>query len=291
MKHMRRIIISAAAAKFYPLLRDLISSIRDRSDIAIGILDVGLEPTQVTELGKVAQHIVRPGWDFPVAGAPPHMRAMTARPVLPNHFPTYDTYMWMDADTWVQCWSAVEAYFDKAASHDLAIAQEMDRAYANVYDTSTSRKVFIQELRARFGDGIASRVYSMPMVNCGVFAMSAKSRYWRRWQEAFSRAIASGGFSFFTEQTALNVAIYDTQPVSPFPYFMPARFNWLCCHAAPLPDEMQGLLVEPLVPHDVIGIIHATSGGAPSSIRDPFTYSQWSAELMPRTIVPSARRG
>jgi hypothetical protein len=280
MERMRRIIISAADAKFYLLLQDLITSIRVHSDIAIGILDVGLEPTQVAELGKVVQHIVRPGWDFPVTGAPSFMQAMTARPVLPNHFPAYDAYMWMDADTWVQRWSAVEAYFDKAASHDLAIAQEMDRAYANVYNMNNSRKLFIEELRARFGDGIAGRIYSMPIVNSGVFAMTAKSRYWGRWRRALSSAIANRGFSFFTEQTALNVAIYDTQPVSPFPHFMPARFNWLCCHAAPLPDEKQGLLVEPLVPHDVIGIIHATSGGAPSSTCDSFTYSQWSARRM-----------
>jgi hypothetical protein len=68
---MRRIITSAADAKYYPLLRDLISSIRAHSDIAIGILDVGLEPTQVAELGKVAQHIVAPGWDFPSAAPRP----------------------------------------------------------------------------------------------------------------------------------------------------------------------------------------------------------------------------
>ena len=119
---MKRIIVSAANDGYYPLLIDLISSIEDgkgRSDVAIGVLDVGLTGAQRDALSARVQHLVTPNWDYQFSASsstPQKFRAMTARPHLPKHFPGYDIIMWMDADAWVQQWSAVEYFFDQAVS-------------------------------------------------------------------------------------------------------------------------------------------------------------------------------
>jgi hypothetical protein len=160
--------------------------------------------------------------------------------------------MWMDADTWIQQWPAVEHFFYRAEINGLAICQEMDRAYLNVYNMNNSREIFHKSLRT-FGDNVANRLIWMPMVNSGVFAMRADCPYWSQWRDILGAAIQRGHLNHLIEQTALNVCIYNRLPL---PNFMPTRFNWICAHALPAFDEDTGLYVEPSVPHDAISIIH-----------------------------------
>jgi hypothetical protein len=178
--------------------------------------------------------------------------------------------MWIDADAWVQRWDAVDAYFQGAHKRGLAIAQEMHRCYANIYNNNDSRQRFTADLRAAFGDEIARQVWMLPMLNAGCFAMRAECEHWQRWAERLGDMIRRGAFGFF-EQTALNVVIY-TQKV--WPCFLPARFNWLCIHALPQFDESRGLYVEPELPHDEIGIIHMAGGRHQYSDLD-LSYSQF----------------
>jgi hypothetical protein len=128
---------------------------------------------------------------------------MTARPHLPKYFPGYDTIMWMDADTWVQKWSAVELYFDRANTKGLAICQEMDRSYANIYALNNSRELFFNSLKACFEEKTMARVFWMPMVNSGVFAMRADSHYWSEWRDTLGAALQRSKLDHFTEQTSL----------------------------------------------------------------------------------------
>jgi hypothetical protein len=182
----------------------------------------------------------------------------------------YRSIMWMDADAWVQRWDAIEAYFQGADKRGLAIAQEMHHCYANIYNNNNnSRQLFTEDLRAGFGDEIARQLWMLPMLNVGCFAMQAGCEHWQRWGERLGEVIRRGAFGYFSEQTALNVTVY-TQKV--WPCFLPARFNWLCIHAAPQFDERKGLYVEPELPHDEIGIVHFA--GAPFPGLD-FSYSHF----------------
>jgi lipopolysaccharide biosynthesis glycosyltransferase len=257
---MKKIIVSASDDSYFPLLIDLISSIEDsksNSDIEIGILDVGLTHEQRDILSARVQHLVIPKWDYHfehLSSQPQKFRAMTARPHLPQYFPGYDVIMWIDADAWIQKWSSVGYFFDKAAAKGLAICQEMHRSYANVYNLNNSRALFFNSLKA-FGDEVLRRVSLLPMINSGVFAMRVDCPYWSQWSNILGAVIQRGHFNHFTEQTALNVCVYGRLPL---PYFMPARFNWICVHALPMFNERTRLYVEPAVPHDEISIVHLT---------------------------------
>jgi hypothetical protein len=90
-------------------------------------------------------------------------------------------------------------------------------------------------------------------------------------EQRLSEAIRRGVFTHFTEQTALNVAIYTQKT---WPCFLPPRFNWICFHALPGFDERSGLYVEPELPHDEIGIMHMAGGRQLHSDLD-FSYSQF----------------
>ena len=285
----KRIIVSAADDGYFGLLSDLISSIEDskgESDVAIGVLDLGLTAAQRDILSGRVQHIVTPNWDYQLAAlnsAPRKFQAMTSRPHLPKHFPGYDIIMWMDADTWIQRWSAVEHFFEKAAGRGLAVCQELDRSYDNVYDLNDSRQLFSQSLKA-FGNDVMQNVIWMPIVNSGVFAMRADSPYWSQWRDTLGFALQRGHLEHLIEQTAFNVCIYRRPPL---PYFMPARFNWVCSQSLPRFDDRTRHYVEPGVPHDEISIIHLA--GLQTRLGDSFVvvdvdgnktgmnllYSQW----------------
>ena len=89
------LIASGADNGYFPLLRDLVSSIlAQRRDVAVGILDFGLAPEQRDWLAERVVHLVRPDWDidFPDRERTPELRkAQLSRPFLRRHFPGYDT--------------------------------------------------------------------------------------------------------------------------------------------------------------------------------------------------------
>jgi len=252
------LIVSGADRAYFPLLRDTIESIRAlRRDAAVGILDVGLAPEQRAWLEPRVAHIVRPGWDIDFPGreeTPQARQAQFARPFLPRHFPGYETYLWLDADAWVQDWRAIELYVEAAGHDKLAITPEIDRAYKRHYKRPKlfGRTLAWKNYRQAFGWRAADRLGRNPIVNCGVFALHGDAPHWAAWARTMTRVAQRTRF-FFIEQTALNYVIFALHlPVD----FLPAYCNWLPGDAAPAFDAARGLFVEPYAPHAVIGVMH-----------------------------------
>jgi hypothetical protein len=252
------LIVSGADRAYFPLLRDTVASIRAQCpDAALGILDVGLLPEQREWLEPRVAHLARPGWDidFPRRAQTPEARqAQFARPFLPRHFPGYETYLWIDADAWVQDWRAIELYV-AAAGHDrLAITPEIDRAYKRHYKRPKlfGRTLAWKNYREAFGWRVADRLGRNPIVNCGVFALHHDAPHWAAWARIMTEVAQRTRF-FFIEQTALNYVIFaERLPVD----FLPAYCNWMPGDAAPAFDAERGLFVEPFAPHEVIGVMH-----------------------------------
>ncbi|MGH7048329.1 MAG: hypothetical protein ACREE2_18285 [Stellaceae bacterium] len=252
------LIVSAADRAYFSLLRDTVASIRAlRPNAAIGILDVGLDEAQRAWLEPRVTHLVQPGWDLDFPGREriaEARKAQFARPFLPRHFPGYDIYLWIDADAWVQDWSAVELYVAAAAAGRLAITPEIDRAYKRHYKRPKWLGLTLtwKNYREAFGWRVADRLGRNPMVNCGVFALRGDAPHWQIWARIMT-GVAQRTRFFFVEQTALNYAIFaEHVPVD----FLPAYCNWMPGDAAPAFDAARGLFVEPHSPHQPIGIMH-----------------------------------
>jgi hypothetical protein len=258
MAAARLLIVSGADRNYFPLLQDTVLSIRaNRRGAAIGILDLGFDPQHRGWLASRVEHIVRPDWDldFPRREQKPEtFKAQVARPFLRRHFPGYDTYLWIDADAWLQDGRAIDLYASAAGYDKLAITPEIDRAYKRHYKRPKpfGWTLAWKNYRQAFGWRVADRLGRNPMVNCGVFALHRDAPHWDAWARILSRVLQRTRF-FFAEQVALNYVIFAEQlPVN----FLPAYCNWMPGDAVPAFDRERGLFVEPYAPHEVIGVMH-----------------------------------
>jgi hypothetical protein len=254
------VIVSGADSRYFPLLRDLVLSIRDKPrgrDVALAAFDLGLKEDERDWLAAQGVTLAVPGWDldFPNRAKTPAIRkAQIARPFVPQYFPGYETYLWVDADAWVQEWSAIEIALAAAATGKLAIAPEIDRSYKRHYKRP---KLFGMTLQWRcyreaYGWRVADRMGRNPMLNCGVFALRGDSPHWAQWIAAMTLALQRTNFVFI-EQIALNYAIFGGTIAATL---LPATCNWLCGDATPMWDPVGERLVEPNAPHQPLGILH-----------------------------------
>ncbi len=256
---MRLLIVTAANEGFAPLLRSLVESLHQWGPLKraeLGVLDLDLGPETLKWLRGYTQNIVRPGWDIPldkaVAAEKPHLRAMTSRPFLPRHFPGYDMYLWLDADTWVQQWYAIDWLVQAAGTGQMAIVPQLDRLYRQRPDALHWR---LERLRGYFGNIPAETLAVETYVNSGVFALNAEAPHWDLWAKWFREGLQNARGAYATDQTALNFMLWQERlPIYP----LPARCNWLCHLTVPEYRISDGLFHEPGIPGDPIGIMHLT---------------------------------
>jgi hypothetical protein len=265
---MQHAIISAADHRYFGLLQGLVLSCRERpqgAHIPICVLDLGMEPEQLAWLKAQGVEHVQPGWDVDFPGraqTPETFRAQTARPFLPQHFPGYDVYLWMDADTWVQDWGAVETYLAAARGGRMAVTPEVDRCYTVTFNTTHALERYAS-YESVYGTEIAKQCGLNPTINSGVFALRHDAPHWAMWAEELEEALQRTQ-SFYIEQFALNFTLYTRKPPT---YFLPARYNWISWYSVPLLKQSTGLFVEPSAPFAPIGIMHLTGDVKATRVR------------------------
>src|ERR1051325_5520828 len=134
-------IVSAADSAYFSMLQGLLHSLSAcrpaSADIALGVLDIGLEPAQIETLRTMHVHVVPAEWDYDFpsrATAPRWFQAMTARSRLPKYFPDFDPIIWIDSDCWLQDWRAIDLLLEAAQTDNrLAVVPEIDRCYRHIY--------------------------------------------------------------------------------------------------------------------------------------------------------------
>ena len=111
----KNVIVSLADANYYPLLDELVDSIKqfkESENVAICILDAGLEEKQKNALLKKVDEIKPAEWDIEVPGykvkGKEWLKSQVSRAFLPKYFPNYEKYVWIDCDAWVNDWQSVE---------------------------------------------------------------------------------------------------------------------------------------------------------------------------------------
>jgi len=265
-------IVSSSSAEFFHFIQGMILSVKDKPqgrDVPICIFDLGLTAEQKNWMRGYVAAIVEPDWEFgmsPADGLSSPFKGIFARPVLRKYFPGYDVYMYLDADAWVQDWSAVEHYYQGAKTSALAITPEIHRAYASNFGASFEFHTFIKDLYARVrGPEYVAKYKYYPILNSGVFAMPGDSPLWDLWSDAIRESLQHTRHHC-VEQASLNIAVFDN-----YDYFhydaqdkrniqlLPATHNWLCHQCLPKFDAAAGRIVEPYLPYEPVGIIHRSS--------------------------------
>jgi hypothetical protein len=258
-------LVSGCDANYYPMLVELIHSIRrfpQGRDMDICILDAGLTPEQRNNLSGKVKTIVNPDWP---KGVPAHkirgreyLKGCICRPFIPDMFPGYETYIWMDADTWVQDWRAIDLYLEGAKCGKLTITAQADRAYTRQIRIKwlgamplKIRGFYYSNALKAFGFKMAKQILPFQVLNAGAFSLPGNAPHWARWQELAVKATKKGKV-FTAEQLSLGIMTYlEHYPVE----ILPAWTQWLCTNK-PLWDDKKLLFVEPFLPHETLGIVH-----------------------------------
>lgn len=257
--------VSGCDANYFPILVEWLHSVKrfdTIKDIDVCILDAGLTSEQIQTLEPQVKKIVNPDWP---ANIPSHkirgreyLKGCICRPFINQMFPNYDTYIWMDADTWLQDVRAIDLLLEGAKRNQLAIIPQTDRAYGKSMRLKwlgpfpwKARSFYYSNARKAFGGKIARQLFPFPTINAGIFALSGDAPHWERWQKLAIQALKKGKV-FTAEQLTLGMMIYLEGYKAEF---LPAWCNWLC-EVKPLWDDTKMQFVEPYLPHTPIGIVH-----------------------------------
>jgi len=259
-------IVSLADANYFELLNELVDSIKSfnqSKEIAICIMDAGLQKDQVEILEKKVDQIKKAEWDievpsFKVKGRE-WLKSQVSRAFLPRYFPGYKKYLWIDADAWVNSWYAIELFLKGCDNKKLAIATSADRSYGRVlraeWFLGSFAKIKSQNYKhaksSGFSEKIAREVALKPHLNIGAFSLEIDAPHWNVWQKNLKKALSSGKI-WGSEQIAMNITIYsDNLDVE----ILPAYCNWTLIEVIKF-DKKNNTFVEPYLPNHEIGIIH-----------------------------------
>ncbi|QJE73507.1 glycosyl transferase [Aerophototrophica crusticola] len=271
----RFILVSGGDANYFPLMRELLASIRRFKTVdecPVGILDVGLKPEQRAELEAAGCRLVTPGWEYDLSPlrtmGQDHVRAEIAKLFLDRHFPGYGSIVWIDADAWIQDWAAIDLFLRAAEKGKFASVAQTGRFRPTEVtvkwlfrDVVRVRSILYKAAaKARLPQAIRQSLALRPTLNGGAFALRTDAPHWdafRRWHAQVVRHCRL----FSSVQLAMALGIFvDEMPVELLPewcnYLGPWRY-----------DAQRDCLVEYYLPNRPVGVVHMA--GADAMRRDP----------------------
>ena len=255
----RSIVVTGCDAAHYDLATDLITSLRDARGpaVTIGFIHVGEDPVPPV-IEAAADHIVHiPDAQFLGDQRRGFRLAYLAlKPRLPEFFPGYDVYIWLDGDTWVQNPAGLDQLIHCAGLADICMHPESDPNYfARLYP----RQYMYDVYTSIYGADDAQRYAGHHILNSGVFAAAAASPIWKLWSDALAdmreRSRDRDDF-FFSDQIPLHRLIVDGR-ISVHP--LRAINNWLLYLSAPMVNLERKRLLAPSYPYEEINILHLVS--------------------------------
>ena len=264
-------IVSLADEKYFNLLEELIESIKcfpESKNIAICVLDAGLNQDQIDKIKNKVDEIKKAEWDIEVSSlkvkGKEWLKSQVSRAFLPKYFPNYKKYLWIDCDAWVNDWSSIELYFKACDKGKLGITQSIGPGYRVLSKVKwlfgklaiIKSQNFKHAVSSKINMQKARKIAFAPHVNIGVFSLENSSSVWNVWQNNLKETLKHGRI-FGSEGLAINLSVYvdnvDTE-------FLPLGCNWIASNVLPKFDESKGEFVEPYLPNNKIGIMHLAAG-------------------------------
>ena len=264
-------IVTLADSNYFPLLNELINSINRFSeirDVAICILDAGLTEKQKETLSLKVDEIKSAEWDIEVPDnkikGREWLKSQVSRAFLPKYFPSYEKYLWIDSDAWVNSWETVKLYFSACDNGKLGITQTIGPGYKTTSKVNwvfgklaiIKSQNFKHAVKSNIGYEKARKLAFAPHINIGVFSLENKSIAWKSWQDNLKHTL-KGGDIFGSEQLAMNMSVYIDNIETEF---LPLNCNWITSNLLPKFDEDKNIFVEPYLPNYKIGIMHLAAG-------------------------------
>lgn len=261
------LLVTGAEATYFPLMLELIHSIRKHpagKDMPIGIIDAGMteEQTEILQHKNCFIRHFKPS-SFRIQKAVKSRKALAVnlgKLWLDKIFPDYDLFVFLDADTWIQSWEAIEFLIGAANEGSLAVVGTWNRYRDSlpVHWYWGLIPVFRSfNLKAAYHAGlplsVLKKMSRYPDLNAGVYALKRDAPHWdrmRKWQDI----ILKKGRPFTSDGLAMALACCVDQMPS---QRLPPACNYTL-HYQPLYDEFKKRFVDPFYPHHPIGIMHLT---------------------------------
>ena len=266
---MKKAIVSLSDKNYFEMTVELINSIKrfeESKDISICILDAGLSDEQKLIIQKKAT-IKKANWDIEIPFYKKKhewLKSQISRAFLPNYFPEFDRYLWIDADAWVNSWDCIDNYFNACANNKLGITQSIGPGYKVLANVKwLFKKLAIinsQNYKHAVNSGVkeneARKLAFAPHLNIGVFSLEKNSSIWSIWQNNLKKVLLKGRI-FGSEGLAINLSVYIDNIETEF---LPLSHNWIVKNLLPIYDTKENMFKEPYIPNNKIGIIHLAGG-------------------------------
>ena len=264
-------IVTLADSNYYELLLELIHSIKKHEEsksVSICVLDAGLTEEQSKNLSKIVYSVKKAKWDIPVPKyktfGKEWLKSQVSRAFLPNYFPEFQKYLWIDCDAWVNSWDSVELYFKACDGGKLGITQSVGSGYRVLTKVKwilgkialVKSQNYKHAKKSGFSENVARKIAFAPHINIGVFSLEKESKCWSIWQDILKKSLSTGQV-FGSEGLAINIAVYEENVDVEF---LPLYCNWIASNVLPKFSKQRNTLVEPYLPHNKIGIMHLAAG-------------------------------
>lgn len=249
------LVVSGCNEAYFSLQKDLFDSLR-RIGVhlwaSFAVLDLGLNRSQSEIFTHEGVLVYRPPslYEFEAMAKTVMDKAVIARLFIPEYFPTYDIYLWMDCDTWAQTDLGPSEAVKWAGQSQLAAVAEQDRHYDIALRFSAWH--FKHSARA-FGRATAMRLAVRKKINAGVFAIAQHSPLWDRWRWELYAAASACGYVAPLDQFVLDKICLEGDGGV---HLLPTTCNWICDRGPLLWDAQSGLFTLPSSPYTPVSIIH-----------------------------------
>ena len=183
---------------------------------------------------------------------------------MPEYFPKFQKFLWIDCDAWVNDWESIELYFKASDNGKLGISQTIAPGYKILSKVKwvfgklavIKSQNYKHAKKSGFAEHEARKIAFSPHLNIGVFSLEKNSPCWQVWRENLRRALKSGDI-FGSEGLAINLSVYVNNVETEF---LPLLHNWIASNVLPKFDTNLNSFVEPYLPHNKIGIMHLAAG-------------------------------
>ena len=286
------ILVTAADEKYHDSVMDLVRSVRATGFACdIGIIDSGL-PETFAGFAKAQTCLIH---QTALTGAlveasrdvPQGWKAALLKPYIRDIFTGYETYIFLDADTWVQQRFALDHLQTYSRDGSLAIVSQRSRFHEwdSARGNGVEFNIFGQPLRANWYTMFSRKsklpaadkrlLASRPILNAGVFALRGDAALWEIWQQAVLEAVQAlpKGRQYAADQIGLGLAVYRSNaPLA----LLPETCNWMSVWRF---DAATGLFTETQPPYGAVGIIHLAGIDPAHPVREVALASGQTAEL------------
>ena len=254
------VICTGSDTNLFYLAKGLILSLRrilPRYDAELAFFDLGCTSQELAWLEARTHKLLRLKDDFNIAnmqGFQPYRLGQACRPLLPKYLPGYSTYIWMDADAWIQDPAIVKQFADTAEKNLTAIVPECDVTYPFLHEPGSAlqfHRYKTHQWSASYGEQEARKYALLPIFNNGIFAMAAQSTIWSLWERNLALSL-QGGLTDLFDQLSLQKTLLEAGGM----HALPSRANWMSHYALPHRRAEDGVWIEPRFAGQPIGIMH-----------------------------------